>query len=129
MMQMLKSKKMRNDLLLIGGILLAAVILGLCLLLFQEQGERVRVTVNGVFYAEYSLSEDRAEEICTEGDQVNRLIISEGKASVDYATCPDGICAAHRPISKEGESIICLPHRVVISVVGERSGEGPDAVA
>lgn len=122
-----KNKRLRNDLLLIGGILLAAGIGALCLLLFRGQGDRVRVTIDGVFYAEYSLAEDRVEEIRTEGDQVNRLIISDGKASVDYATCPDGICAAHHPIYREGESIICLPHRVVIAVE-KQAEDGPDAV-
>ena len=122
------NKRMRNDLLLVGGIILAAAIGGLCLLLFRGQGEAVEVTIDGKLYAEYSLSENRVEEIRSGEEQINRLIIRDGKAMIEYATCPDGICAAHRPIHREGESIVCLPHRVVIEVKAERAGDGPDAV-
>ena len=45
------------------------------------------------------------------------------------ASCPDGICAAHKPISREGESIVCLPHRVVITVRTVEDEGGPDIVA
>ncbi len=122
-----KKRYWRNDILLIGGILLAAAIGGLCLLLFRGQGAAVEVRIDGKLYGTYSLSEDRIEEIRTGEDQLNRLVIRDGKASVDLATCPDGICAAHHPISREGESIICLPHRVVVAVVKEEKN-GADII-
>ena len=50
------------------------------------------------------------------GKELNLLVIKDGKAFVETATCRDGICAAHAPISREGESIVCLPHKVVITV-------------
>ena len=48
-------------------------------------------------------------------EDFNRLVIKDGKASVESATCPDGICASHNPIHRKGESIVCLPNRVVIT--------------
>ena len=50
-------------------------------------------------------------------ERKNVLVISEGAAYVSEANCPDGICAAHKPVSHNGESIICLPNKVVIKVV------------
>ena len=78
----------------------------------------IRVTVDGEEYGTYPLSEDAEVEIRTgkNGEQLNRLVIKDGVAYVETATCPDGICAAHKPISRDGESIICLPHKVVVAV-------------
>ncbi len=46
------------------------------------------------------------------------------------ADCPDGICANHKPIHKTGESIICLPHKVVVTVISDKSNDNEiDAVA
>ena len=76
------------------------------------------VLVDGEEYGRYALGKDREVEIRTgkDGEELNRLVIREGKAEVTEATCPDGICAAHKPISYDGESIACRPHRVVITV-------------
>ena len=74
--------------------------------------------MDGEEYGTYPLSEDTVVEIRTgkDGEELNRLIIRDGKAFVERATCPDGICSNHRPISRDGESIVCLPHKVVITV-------------
>jgi hypothetical protein len=111
-------RKLRNDLIFIGGLLAVLALLALLLYLLGEEGDHVVVTVDGEVYATYPLSEDLEVDIRTgeNGEQVNRLVIRDGKAFVENATCPDGICAAHHPISRDGESIICLPHKVVVAV-------------
>ena len=113
--------KLRGDLLLIGGLLVVALVGGLSILLFRSltngNGDTVTVDINGTTVATYSLHENRTEEIRTKGGEgVNVLVIKDGEAYVESASCPDGICAAHRPISYNGEQIICLPNRVVITV-------------
>ena len=35
------------------------------------------------------------------------------------ADCPDQICVRHKAISKSGESIVCLPHKVVVEISSE----------
>jgi hypothetical protein len=87
----------------------------------------VVVTVDGQLFGEYSLREDRTLEIRS-GDGYNLLVVEGGYAYVRSASCPDGICAAHRPVSHEGESIICLPNKVVVEIrsVG---GDQPDIIA
>ena len=111
-------RKLRNDLIFIGALLAVLALLALLLYLLGGEGERVVVTVDGEVYATYPLSENVEVDIRTgaSGEQVNRLVIRDGKAFVETATCPDGICAAHHPISRDGESIICLPHKVVVAV-------------
>lgn len=125
-----KKRHIRNDIFLIVALLLAVAIGGIYLFVFRSQGDIVKVTVNGQTYGIYSLSEDIIEDIHTgEGDkQHNRLVIRDGKAFVESATCPDGICASHRPIFRDGESIVCLPHGVVITVTAAEKDDAPDIV-
>ena len=123
-------KKRRNDVILIAIIIVVALLLGLYLQFFKPAGDTVEVTVDGKLYGRYSLSEVLTEDIHTgfDGRQLNRLVIKDGKAYIEKATCPDGICAAHRPVYRDGESIICLPNRVVVTVVSANSADVPDIV-
>ena len=124
-------RKIRNDLIFIVGLLLAVSLLGLAFFLFREEGNTVTVTVDGEHVGTYPLSVDTTVEIRTgeKGEELNLLIIEHGTARVETATCPDGICAAHKPISRDGESIVCLPHKVVVTVTAEDDGKTPDIVA
>lgn len=124
-------RKLRNDLIFIGALLLALVLIGSAFYFFRHEGNTVVVEIDGRDYATYLLSEDRTVEIRTGegGEELNLLVIKDGQAHVETATCPDGICAAHKPISREGESIVCLPHKVVITVRLSDSSNAPDVVA
>lgn len=122
---------LRNDIILIAAILLIAAVGLLYLFVFRSEGDTVRVTVDGELYGVYSLSEDITEDIITGKDSsnFNRLIIRDGKAYVESASCPDGICVSHRPIYRNGESIVCLPNKVVVTVFTENDTSSPDIVA
>ena len=123
-------RKFKADLILIAALLLLATLLGLFLFLSRKPGDSVTVTVDGEHYATFSLSEPLRHEIRTgrNGEQINVLIIENGQAYVQHASCPDGICASHRPISYNGQSIICLPHRVVITVQRQGTADQPDII-
>lgn len=121
------ARKGRNDVLFTLCLLLAAGLAALALFLFRTPGDTVTVTVDGVLFGTYSLSENRTVEIRS-GDGYNLLVIGDGKAFIQKASCPDGICAAHRPIHHEGESIICLPNKVVVEVHAQ-DGDQPDIIA
>ncbi|MCM1039140.1 MAG: NusG domain II-containing protein [Ruminococcus sp.] len=51
----------------------------------------------------------------------NILVCREGEVSVIAADCPDQICVHHTPVSKAGENIICLPHKVVVEIVADKA--------
>ena len=51
-----------------------------------------------------------------DGDVTNTLVIKGGVADMTSADCPDHLCVKQKAISKEGESIICLPNKVVVTV-------------
>jgi len=120
----------RNDVIFIAALLVVVSLCGLCFYLFRGEGDKVVVTVDGTEYGTYSLAEDVRVEIRTgaEDEELNVLVIKDGQAYVETATCPDGICAGHKPISREGESIVCLPHKVVITVYTTEEKDAPDIV-
>ncbi len=120
----------RNDIILIVGILLVAALGLIYLFVFRAEGNTVKVTVDGKTYGVYSLSKDITEDIYTgeNGEHHNRLVIKDGKAFMESATCPDGICVAHKAIFRNGESIVCLPHSVVITVITSESTNDPDII-
>ena len=123
-------RKLKGDVIFIAALLLLATLFGLLLWLFRTPGDTVVVTVDGKHYATFSLSEPLYHEIRTgeNGEQLNVLVIKDGQAFVQHASCPDGICAAHRAISYHGQSIVCLPHRVVITVERGSSADQPDII-
>ena len=121
-------KTIRNDIIFIAALLVIVAAIGGGFFLLRPEGSTVTATVDGVTYGTYPLSVDTVVDIQTGDGQLNRLVIQDGKAYVETATCPDGICASHRSISRKGESIVCLPHKVVITVT-DGQDDGPDIVA
>ena len=108
-------KRVKNDVIFIVGLLVVALLAGLALLIFKAPGDTVVVIVDGEEWAEFALSENAEIEIPGVGGS-NLLVIEDGMARVAQASCPDGICAAHRPIGRDGEIIICRPNKVVVEV-------------
>ena len=124
-------RKLRNDILFICALLCVVICLGLGFYFLRPGGDEVVVKVDGKVFGIYPLDQDAEIDIRTgeDGEQLNRLVIKDGKAFVIEASCPDGICAAHKPISRQGESIVCLPNKVAITVQTRDPESGPDVVA
>ena len=57
------------------------------------------------------------------------LVIKDGKAEMKSAICPDKICVKHRPIDKSGQTIVCLPEKIVVKIIAEGEEKVPDTVA
>ena len=118
-------KLRKNDIILILGFLLVAGALWF-FLRPGETGAYVVVTQNGEFLARYSLYEERTEEIIDSELGYNILVIKNGEASISDANCGDHTCIHTGKIDRDGERIICLPHKLVIEVTGGDTS-APDA--
>ncbi|WP_434311274.1 NusG domain II-containing protein [Hominifimenecus sp. rT4P-3] len=113
----------RGDWFLMGSVALLA---GAALLLLQatkEEGAQVIVEVDGVQNAVYSLSEERTVTIEGIEGGTNQLVIEGGAASVVDASCPDHLCVHQSSIRYQGQTIVCLPNRVVITVENGEEAE------
>lgn len=123
----MKHKTLKNDILLIAALLvLAGAVFGLLRLTRARGGEAV-VTVDGQTVAVLPLAADAALTVGEDRGFRNTVEVSGGRVRVTDADCPDRLCVRQGWISYDGESIVCLPHKLVVAV---RGGEGgPDAIA
>lgn len=120
-------KKYKNDILLILAVLLLAGGAWLYTTLNRETGAEVVVSVAGEELCRLPLSADTELEI-GEGEKRNLLVISDGEARISEASCPDHVCVKRGRVSFDGQSIVCLPNKVVVSIVGGET-DGLDGVS
>ena len=110
-----KKHKLKNDILLIAAVVLIAAIATVAFFIFREEGAYAVVSINGEEYGRYPLSKDTVVDISTEYGY-NQLTVSEGKARITDADCPDSICVHSLPISFDFDTISCRPHFLVVSI-------------
>lgn len=80
--------------------------------------EAVTLTVDGEIYGVYSLRLDREVRVDSEYGH-NTVVIRGGTVFVIDSDCPGGDCTHFSPISRPGQSILCLPHRLCVAIGGE----------
>ena len=115
----------KGDIILIFLILLVAgSAFGIYRAFTGNGGGEAVVYVDGEEKGRYSLNEDRTIVI---NGGTNTLVIEDGSARMEKADCPDQVCVRHSAISRNGESIICLPHEIVVSIE-DGEAAGADAV-
>ena len=87
----------------------------------KKDGITAAVKVDGNIV--YMLPLDKNASVTVEGYQggSNTVVIENGTVYMKDADCPDKLCEKTGKISKNGETIVCLPHRVVVEIQG---GEG-----
>lgn len=112
-------KSIKNDLIVIGIILVLALATWVVMRLGRGQSDAngvAVVTVDGEMYGQYPLGQDVAESIELSDGTYNVFVIKDGEVDMTEASCPDHVCVKHRKISKRNESIVCLPNRVIITI-------------
>ena len=121
----------KRDLILFAAILLIAGA-GFLInrLLFAEPAAVVEVAVinensDKTVLERFDLSKNTVYTIVTDplaGETEpgqNYLAIENGKVWISEANCPNQDCVQKGTISQSGEMLVCLPHRVTVSIVGE----------
>ena len=125
-MEQKERKKYIRDLILVGALLIAALLVLLVIRNRQEieTGTDAVVTVRTSAVvtvrtadgdAVYPLNKDGVFSL---NGGTNTLVIENGEAWVSEANCPDKVCMGMGKISKNGEFIACLPNQVIIVVEG-----------
>lgn len=107
-----------RDFVLILSVITVALICLLFMKMNSENGRKVKVMADGKVVHEMSIAVDE-EYTVIQDDKMNTVIVENGKVRVEDASCPDKICEKHIPISMNGETIICLPNKVVVEVCDE----------
>ena len=115
-----KRRQMKNDIILGIGLLATALCLWLIIQLVMNNSGSVGlvavIAVDGEEYAQYPLEIGSTMEITVDGH--NKVIIDDGVVWMEEADCPDKLCINQGKISRAGQTIICLPNRVMVTIKG-----------
>ena len=118
-------KKYRFDIVFLSAVLLISLFILILFSVNKKEGTFAVVEINGTVVGEYPLSENGT---FTLNGGTNVLVIENAFAYMSYSGCPDHVCEKTGKIRFVGESIVCLPNRVVITIKGN-TDDGVDLVS
>lgn len=124
---MLKKYITRADIILLIVLVAAGLAATAYLAMSGHEGGRVRIESDGKEFATYSLYEDR-EVVVKSKNGTNTVVIESARVYVKDASCKNQICANHPSINHSGETIVCLPNRLLVTIEG-RGGDEPDVIS
>ena len=113
-------------------LLLAAAVLSVGIIFMQKNqtpSPVARITLDGELIREIPL--DEVEEsysfVVDSESGSNTILVEPGRIRVSEADCPDQVCVNQGFISDGTVPVVCLPHKLMIEIVG--GGEAFDAAA
>ena len=113
----------KNDIKLIGVILVMAFIAIVIANILKTDGSKVVITIDGKEYESLDLNINKTLTIQGNDGEYNTLTIKDGVVSMIDASCPDQLCVKHKGIHYDNESIVCLPHKMILKIInGEDNG-------
>lgn len=118
MKKTIRLKFQKGDLLAIFLVAALAVAVGMAFLPQRTDPQEavVQIYQDGVLLREISLQADETVEIS--GNYCNTVCICDGKVAITDSDCPGEDCVHSGWIDSPGRSIVCLPNRVEIRIVG-----------
>lgn len=121
----------RNDVKIIIGVLIVA---GVFYLFNQYRISKmdvnklyVEIKVEGELYERVQLSDEKEIKI-ERDDSYNIINVHDNGVEMIEANCPDHVCVRTGFINKVGSTIVCLPHKVYVEIVGDVE-DGLDAIS
>ncbi|WP_195267889.1 NusG domain II-containing protein [Eubacterium sp. 1001713B170207_170306_E7] len=110
----------KHDLIIIAGVVaIALVAFGIFHLMNNKgSGLLLRVSQNGEVIRTLPLDQDHTETITTALGS-NTIIIKDQSALVESADCDNQVCVHSPAIKAPGETIACLPHRLILEIIQE----------
>lgn len=88
------------------------------------------ITVGGKFYSKIPLSAHKGEDIIDidlDGHR-NKIIIKDDTIRMIEADCPDSLCIYQGEIKRVGQSLVCLPNKVMIEIKGKLEDNDDDVI-
>lgn len=119
----------KRDIKILLVVLVCLLVLGIIWkIAFSRPGQLVSISVDNHIVETINIQNDCYIAISSAGECIrindeddfdgngNLLRISNGKASVISADCPDKICVGMPDISAEDECIVCMPNKLIVAV-------------
>ena len=89
------------------------------------------VRQNGKVIETLSLDQNITRTVSSHQGHTNVFRIQDGLVTMEQADCDDHTCVNTGSISRAGQSIVCLPNKLVLQIEagsGKNEGDTPDAV-
>lgn len=87
-----------------------------------------RITVDGTEFKTVELTEEEQVIEVKSDYGLNKVKIHDHGVEMTDADCPDKVCLTFGFVTKPGQNIVCLPHRVLIEVIGDGGAQGDDEI-
>ncbi len=107
------------------AVIVAAALIIWGLLAVAPAGKYAVVMLDGAEIASLPLDKDTVYTV--RGEYTNVLQIEDGEIFVVETDCPNKICQKEGAISRSGQSIVCAPNRMTVTITGGEGG-GVDAI-
>ena len=89
----------------------------------MKNGRYADIRISGVSAARLDLDNETKKQFHGENDIDLTVVTGNGCVYVEKSECPDKICVNHRAIHYSGDSVVCLPHKLTVTVVGGQEDE------
>jgi len=113
-----------------SDIIFTAAVVAAALLIWgwtatAPRGERALVMLEGREIASLPLDTDTVYTV--RGEYTNVLEVKDGEVFVADTDCPNKTCQKEGAISRAGQTIVCAPNKMTVTVTGGEEG-GVDAI-
>jgi len=107
----------RNDIIMGVIVLVIALVSLVFFAVTKKEGSTILITVGGEEYQTLELDQNVTLTIDGEGNSHNIVVVEDGYVWMSDADCPDKLCVKHNKIHYNHETIVCLPHKVVVEII------------
>lgn len=91
-------------------------------ILNSSKSAKVVIYLDNKIYREVPIDEEKTIEIKKNGI-INKIHIHDNGVEMEEANCSDKVCVKTGFIKKPGQSIVCLPHKINVKIVGEEESD------
>ena len=96
-------------------LLLAVAVLGVVELI-KTDGAYAEAVVDGEVVGKYPLSLDGVYSL---NGGTNTITVKDGVAYMSFSDCPDHTCEIAGKVRHVGQTIVCLPNHLTVTIIGE----------
>lgn len=116
----MRSKMRWGDFVIIGVVLLIAAALAFVIAM-HNAGDQLYAEIwrDGELIERIALTDQLDRTISLDGH--NTVVLSGKTVKMQQADCRDQVCVRSGTLTRAGQAAVCLPNRVVVKIVGEKS--------
>lgn len=107
-------------------LFLAAVLLFLALsallarhFMSGQPAVTAQISVDGAVTNTLDLNKDQEITVTSKNGGSNTFVIQDGEIWCSQASCPDQICVHQGKKQRDGDTIVCLPNQMIVTIIGE----------